>query len=119
MGADRIAANGDTANKIGTFALACAAAHHGIPFVVVAPQSTVDPATPCGAGIPIEERDDAEVTGVAGTDITVPGTRTYNPAFDVTPAALITAIVTERGAWEPAGAPTVASPAPPPGTIPA
>jgi methylthioribose-1-phosphate isomerase len=101
VGADRVAANGDTANKIGTYALACAAAHHRIPFVVVAPQSTFDPATPSGAGIPIEERDGDEVTSLAGVPTTVPGTRVYNPAFDVTPADLITAIVTENGAWRP------------------
>jgi methylthioribose-1-phosphate isomerase len=87
-GADRIAANGDTANKIGTYSLAVLAAHHGIPLVVVAPTSTVDPATPTGAGIPIEERDPAEVTARFPA---------RNPAFDVTPAALIAAIVTERG----------------------
>jgi methylthioribose-1-phosphate isomerase len=87
-GADRIAANGDTANKIGTYGLAVAAAHHGIPFHVVAPTSTIDPETKTGAGIPIEERDGAELT-----------TRfpARNPAFDVTPAELITAIVTEQG----------------------
>jgi S-methyl-5-thioribose-1-phosphate isomerase len=101
VGADRIAANGDTANKIGTLALACAAAHHGLPFVVVAPRSTVDAATASGADIPIEERDATEVTRLAGTDTTVPGTRVYNPAFDVTPADLITAIVTEDDTWRP------------------
>ena len=87
-GADRIAANGDSANKIGTYGLAVAAAHHRIPLYVVAPTSTVDPATPTGAEIPIEERDGAEITSrfVA-----------RNPAFDVTPAALIAAIVTEEG----------------------
>jgi methylthioribose-1-phosphate isomerase len=87
-GADRIAANGDTANKIGTYGLAVAAAHHGIPFYVVAPTSTVDTATPDGSGIPIEERDGAEITGRFAA---------HNPAFDVTPADLIAAIVTERG----------------------
>jgi S-methyl-5-thioribose-1-phosphate isomerase len=101
VGADRIAANGDTANKIGTYALACAAAHNRLPFVVVAPQSTLDPHTPSGAEIPIEERDGAEVARLAGTDTTVPGTRAYNPAFDVTPAELITAIVTEERVWRP------------------
>ena len=101
VGADRIAANGDTANKIGTYALACAAAHHGLPFVVVAPQSTLDPDTPRGAAIPIEERDATEVTRIGGSDTTVPDTRTYNPAFDVTPAELITAIVTEERVWRP------------------
>jgi methylthioribose-1-phosphate isomerase len=101
VGADRIAANGDTANKVGTHALACAAAHHGLPFVVVAPQSTVDPDTLRGADIPIEERDATEVTRIGGSASTVPGTRTYNPAFDVTPADLISAIVTEERTWRP------------------
>ncbi len=87
-GADRIAANGDTANKIGTYGLAVAAAHHGIPLYVVAPTSTIDPSTPDGSGIPIEERDGAEITGRFAA---------RNPAFDVTPATLITAIVTEKG----------------------
>ena len=87
-GADRIAANGDTANKIGTYGLAVLAGHHGIPFYVVAPSSTVDPATASGDAIPIEERAGSEVTGRF---------EARNPAFDVTPAALITAIVTERG----------------------
>jgi methylthioribose-1-phosphate isomerase len=87
-GADRIAANGDTANKIGTYSLAVAAAHHGIPFYVVAPTSTVDPATPTGAEIPIEERAADEISSRFPA---------RNPAFDVTPAALITAIVTEHG----------------------
>lgn len=91
-GADRIAANGDTANKIGTYALAVLAHHHGIPLYVVAPTSTVDPATPTGAGIPIEERDPAEVTARFPA---------RNPAFDVTPAGLIAAIVTEEGVWRP------------------
>jgi methylthioribose-1-phosphate isomerase len=87
-GADRIAANGDTANKIGTYGLAVLAAHHGIPLYVVAPSSTVDVETPTGTGIPIEER--------AGTEISARFTA-RNPAFDVTPAALIAAIVTEEG----------------------
>jgi methylthioribose-1-phosphate isomerase len=87
-GADRIAANGDAANKIGTYPLAVLASRHGIPFYVVAPSSTVDLATPTGAGIPIEERDPAEVTARFAA---------RNPAFDVTPAALVTAIVTELG----------------------
>jgi methylthioribose-1-phosphate isomerase len=87
-GADRIAANGDAANKIGTYALAVLAAHHGIPFTVVAPTSTIDADTPTGADIPIEERDAAELTSRFAA---------RNPAFDVTPAALIGAIVTEEG----------------------
>jgi methylthioribose-1-phosphate isomerase len=91
-GADRIAANGDTANKIGTYSLAVLAAHHGIPFHVVAPSSTLDRTTPDGAGIPIEERDPAEVTSRFPA---------RNPAFDVTPAALIGSIVTEEGVHRP------------------
>jgi methylthioribose-1-phosphate isomerase len=87
-GADRIAANGDTANKIGTYSLAVLAQHHDIPLYIVAPTSTVDLATPTGAGIPIEERDAGEIS----TRFTA-----RNPAFDVTPAALIAAIVTETG----------------------
>jgi methylthioribose-1-phosphate isomerase len=87
-GADRIAANGDTANKIGTYSLAVLAAHHGIPFYVVAPSSTLDRETPDGSGIPIEERDPAELTSRFPA---------RNPAFDVTPAALVAAIVTEDG----------------------
>jgi methylthioribose-1-phosphate isomerase len=91
-GADRIAANGDTANKIGTYSLAVLAAHHEIPFYVVAPTSTLDRDTPDGSRIPIEERDPAEVTSRFPA---------RNPAFDVTPAALIAAIVTERGVHRP------------------
>jgi methylthioribose-1-phosphate isomerase len=91
-GADRIAANGDTANKIGTYSLAVLAAHHEIPFYVVAPTSTVDFATPTGADIPIEQRSGAELTTRFAA---------RNPAFDVTPADLITAIVTEQGVREP------------------
>jgi methylthioribose-1-phosphate isomerase len=87
-GADRIAANGDTANKIGTYALAVLAKHHDIPFYVVAPSSTLDAATLDGEGIPIEERDGGEITQRFAA---------RNPAFDVTPRALITAIVTEDG----------------------
>jgi methylthioribose-1-phosphate isomerase len=91
-GADRIAANGDTANKIGTYSLAVLAAHHGIPFYVVAPTSTIDPDTPTGAEIPIEERAGSELTERFAA---------RNPAFDVTPAELITAIVTEHGVRQP------------------
>jgi methylthioribose-1-phosphate isomerase len=87
-GADRIAANGDTANKIGTYGLAVLAAHHGLPLVVVAPTSTLDPSVATGAGIPIEERDPAEVSSRFPA---------RNPAFDVTPGGLVSAIVTERG----------------------
>jgi methylthioribose-1-phosphate isomerase len=91
-GADRIAANGDSANKIGTYGLAVLAHHHGIPFYIVAPSSTVDHATATGAEIPIEERDPAEVTSRFPA---------LNPAFDLTPAALITAIITEHGVHRP------------------
>ena len=100
-GADRIAANGDTANKVGTYSLAVLARHHGVPFYVAAPFSTIDPALPSGAGIPIEERDPAEVRCVGGRQIAPLESPVYNPAFDVTPAALITAIVTERGVFRP------------------
>ena len=95
-GADRIAANGDTANKIGTFSLALAARYAGVPFVVVAPESTVDPATPDGDSIEIEDRGAAEVVALAGVPSAPTGTPAANPAFDVTPAELITAIVTDQ-----------------------
>jgi methylthioribose-1-phosphate isomerase len=101
IGADRIAANGDTANKVGSVGLALACADAGIPFVVAAPWSTVDLATPDGSGITIEERDAAEVTSLAGVPTTPAGTRAFNPAFDVTPARLVDAVVTERGVVEP------------------
>jgi methylthioribose-1-phosphate isomerase len=100
-GADRIAANGDTANKIGTYALAVLAHHHGVPFYVAAPSSTIDPSLASGAQIPIEERDAAEVRRV-GAQATAPdASPVYNPAFDVTPGRLITAIITERGVFRP------------------
>ncbi len=98
-GADRIAANGDTANKIGTYALAVLARHHGVPFYVAAPFSTIDAALPSGASIPIEERDPAEVRRVGGQATAPEASPVYNPAFDVTPAALIAAIITERGVF--------------------
>ncbi len=101
VGADRIAANGDTANKIGTYTLACLASRHGVPFYVVAPLSTVDKDTPSGDGIPIEERDPSEVLAPLGCRAAPDGTDAWNPAFDVTPAELITAIVTERGVLHP------------------
>ncbi len=91
VGADRVAANGDVANKIGTYGLALAAREAGIPFVVAAPESTLDPDTPTGAAIPIEQRADSEVTVPAAPA----GTRALNLAFDITPRALVTAIVTE------------------------
>ena len=96
VGADRIAANGDVANKIGTYPLALAAARAGIPFVVAAPESTLDPATPSGDAIEIEERDGDEVLAVGDRRMAPAGSQALNPAFDVTPADLITAIVTER-----------------------
>jgi methylthioribose-1-phosphate isomerase len=97
VGADRIAANGDVANKIGTYGLAVLASHHGVPFYVAAPWSTVDLATASGAAIPIEERESDEVVTLGGQRIAPDGVRARYPAFDVTPAALVTAIVTERG----------------------
>jgi methylthioribose-1-phosphate isomerase len=100
VGADRIAANGDTANKIGTYTLAVLAQRHSIPFVVCAPLSSVDLDTPDGAAIPIEDRTAAEVTEIRGTRIAPADTVVRNPAFDVTPAELITAIVTEEGVLE-------------------
>jgi len=100
VGADRIAANGDTANKIGTYQLAIAARHHGVKFMVVAPSSTVDMATPSGEAIEIELRDPSELLSTAGRRTVVEGAEAWNPVFDVTPAALIDAIVTERGVIE-------------------
>jgi len=100
-GADRIAANGDTANKIGTYGLAVLARHHGIPFYVAAPFSTIDPALSSGDLIPIEERDESEVRGFGGRQVAPAASPVFNPAFDVTPAALITAIITERGVFRP------------------
>jgi methylthioribose-1-phosphate isomerase len=100
-GADRIAANGDTANKIGTYALAVLARHHGVPFYVAAPLSTVDPALPSGEAIPIEERSAEEVRTLAGRPTAPAESPVYNPAFDVTPASLIAAIITDRGVFRP------------------
>lgn len=101
VGADRIAANGDTANKIGTYALAIVAKMHGVPFFVAAPLSTVDFDLTSGEQIPIEERDAQEIYQVGDTRICAQGVNFYNPAFDVTPADLITAIITERGVVKP------------------
>lgn len=101
VGADRIAANGDTANKIGTYSVAVLAREHGIPFYVAAPFSTIDPATPDGDAIPIEERGTGEVAYIGETRIMPEGVEGYNFAFDVTPAVLITAIITEKGVLEP------------------
>ena len=95
VGADRIAANGDVANKVGTYALALAAARSHVPFVVVAPESTRDPTTATGLEIPIEERDEREVLSFGGRPVAPEGARALNPAFDVTPADLVTAIITE------------------------
>lgn len=100
VGADRICANGDTANKIGTYQLAISARHHGKKFMVVAPSSTVDMDTPSGDSIEIEERDPGELLGVAGSRTVADGIQAWNPVFDVTPAELIDAIVTEKGIVE-------------------
>ena len=101
VGADRIAANGDTANKIGTYSVACLAKMHGLPFYVAAPSSTFDLALSSGELIPIEERSPAEITHGFGRQTVPDGVSVYNPAFDVTPAELITAIITERGVIQP------------------
>jgi methylthioribose-1-phosphate isomerase len=97
VGADRIAANGDAANKIGTYTVAVLANAHGIPFYIAAPVSTIDPHCPTGAEIPIEERSAQEVVEIHGTRVAPEGIQVRHPAFDVTPARLITAIITERG----------------------
>jgi methylthioribose-1-phosphate isomerase len=102
VGADRIAANGDVANKIGTYGVALAARAHGIPFYVAAPSSTVDRATPDGSRIPIEERTAGELTTWRGSRLAPDGVDVWNPAFDVTPAELVTAIITESGIYPPA-----------------
>ena len=102
VGADRIAANGDVANKIGTYSVAVLAKAHNIPFYVAAPYSTIDLKTASGADIPIEQRNPAEVTTIHGSHPVAPdGVAVYNPAFDVTPAELITRIITERGVFKP------------------
>ena len=97
VGTDRVAANGDVANKIGTYTVAVLCARHGIPFYVAAPSSTIDLGTPTGAEIPIEQRPSAEVTHVGDRQLVPDGVPVLNPAFDVTPAELVTAIITERG----------------------
>jgi methylthioribose-1-phosphate isomerase len=101
VGADRIAANGDVANKVGTYGLALAAAAHAVPFYVVAPVSTIDPHTASGVDIVIEERTEAEVLTAAGVATAPSGSAGRNPAFDVTPAHLVTAIVTEAAVLRP------------------
>jgi len=100
VGADRIAANGDAANKIGTYSLAVLAKYHRVPFYVVAPLSTFDLSIRTGRSIPIEERDGDEVRRVMDTLVAPRRVKVYNPAFDVTPHGLITAIVTERGVFK-------------------
>jgi methylthioribose-1-phosphate isomerase len=97
VGADRIAANGDTANKIGTYSVAVLAREHGIPFYVAAPLSTIDLGTPDGSRIPIEERNAREVTHVGPTQLAATGSLIWNPAFDVTPNQFISGIITEKG----------------------
>jgi methylthioribose-1-phosphate isomerase len=101
VGTDRVAANGDVANKIGTYGVAVLAHAHGIPFYVAAPLSSIDLDTPTGADIPIEERPAEEITHGLGKQVAPDGIKVYNPAFDVTPARYITAIVTENGIYKP------------------
>jgi methylthioribose-1-phosphate isomerase len=109
VGADRIAANGDTANKIGTYSVAVLAKEHGIPFYVAAPWSTIDLSTKDGDGIPIEERDRREVTHVGTTQLAPDGASVRNPSFDVTPNKYVTAIITERGVFRPPFVQTLAA----------
>jgi methylthioribose-1-phosphate isomerase len=101
VGADRIARNGDFANKIGTYPLAVLARHHGVPFYCCAPSSTIDHDVPDGDAIPIEQRSADEVTTIAGRAIAPAGVATFNPAFDVTPARYVTGFVTDRGVVQP------------------
>jgi methylthioribose-1-phosphate isomerase len=101
VGADRIAANGDVANKIGTYGLAILARHHGVPFYVAAPTSTIDPSCPDGRSIPIERRPSEEVASFGGRRMAPLGVAVENRAFDVTPAALVTALITEDGVIDP------------------
>ncbi|MCD6363297.1 MAG: S-methyl-5-thioribose-1-phosphate isomerase [Synergistetes bacterium] len=101
VGADRIAANGDVANKIGTYSLAVLAKHHGVPFYVAAPVSTIDLDIPSGKDVPIEQRNPKEVVEIGGVRIAPEGVKVFNPAFDVTPAELISAIITEKGVLRP------------------
>jgi len=108
-GADRIAANGDVANKIGTYGLAILAKHHQIPFYVAAPSNTFDLSLRTGKGIPIEQRSSDEITHGFGKQTAPDGINTYNPAFDVTPAELITAIITEQGIISPVSSETIAA----------
>uniref|UniRef100_A0A1L8DS03 Putative translation initiation factor n=1 Tax=Nyssomyia neivai TaxID=330878 RepID=A0A1L8DS03_9DIPT len=101
VGADRVAANGDTANKIGTYQIAVVAKHHGVPFYIAAPLTSIDLKISCGDHIIIEERPDREMTHVGEHRIAAPGIMCWNPAFDVTPASLITGIITEKGVFAP------------------
>jgi len=109
VGADRVAANGDVANKIGTFNLAILCRYFGLPFYVACPLSTIDLETKAGADIVVEERDGTEITSFAGKAHAAAGTRTYNPAFDITPAALVTALITDAGVAEPPFADSLAA----------
>ena len=109
VGCDRVAANGDTANKVGTYALAVLARHHDIPFHVAGPLSSFDPETPDGAAITIEERDPAEVRGFGGRLVAPPDAGAWNPAFDVTPAELIEAFITDAGVLRPPYAQSIAA----------
>ncbi|MBE0467541.1 MAG: S-methyl-5-thioribose-1-phosphate isomerase, partial [Candidatus Desulforudis sp.] len=101
VGADRVAANGDVANKIGTYSLAVLARAHAIPFYVAAPLSTIDLRAASGREIPIEERDPTELTHFRGQPVAPAGVRVWNPAFDVTPQTLITALITDAGVFHP------------------
>jgi methylthioribose-1-phosphate isomerase len=107
VGADRIAANGDVANKIGTYAIASVAKRHDVPLYVVAPMSSVDLETPTGRTIPVEERDASEITHISGIRVAPAGVRVFSPAFDITPNELITAIVTEVGVLRPPFGPAI------------
>ena len=110
VGADRVCANGDVANKIGTYSLALAAHRAGVPFIVVAPESTLDMSLASGTEIRIEERAAGEVTAFGGVEVAPAGTAVFNPAFDVTPAELVTAVVTESGPFRPLTTPLSAPP---------
>lgn len=101
VGADRVVANGDTANKIGTYQIAVVAKHHNVPFYVAAPLTSIDLKKTSGDQITIEERPDREMTHIGEQRIAAPGITCWNPAFDVTPAALITGIITEKGVFRP------------------
>ena len=114
VGADRIASNGDTANKIGTYSLAVLAKHHNIPFYVAAPFSTIDMKLTSGVQIPIEQRESVEMTHIEGIRVAPEGVQVLNPAFDITPGELITAMITEEGVIQPPFETTLAQHAPAP-----